>query len=172
MNRITAIFLALFLSFGYIYSQDGTTNGPATNGTESTNLPAMKAIPALTYGHLIGAEFAGLLLPGTGAAHFIIGDTRDGFLTLGASACSVLIYAGAQLLLQNGTIDSPWVYNPLHYGSMLLFASAYLFDMIGTYTYYTDFNNNLKISSKVTVSEDHFGRNELKLNVVSFSLNY
>lgn len=121
---------------------------------------------------MIGAEFAGLLLPGTGAAHFIMGDTQNGFLTLGATACSLLIYTGAELLLQNGAIDSPWIYNPLHYGSMLLFASAYLFDLIGSYSYFSDVNSGLKVSSKVSMTDYRFNKNDINLNVIALSLNY
>ena len=89
-------------------------------------------------GTLVIGETLGVIVPGSGLAHFTMGDSTGGLITLTCTGVSILMYAGAEIAIHTRAIDNPNTYGLLHYGSMALFAAGYLFDIIGAPMYYFD----------------------------------
>ncbi len=98
------------------------------------------------FGTLVLAEFLGAITPGLGMAHFTVGDTRGGLITLGITGVSLALYLSAEIMIETRTIDNPTTYGIMHYGAMGLFLVSYLYDLIGTPVYTVNYNNRFTAS--------------------------
>ncbi len=90
--------------------------------------------------YLLSGEIAGLCLPGSGLAHFIVGDTGTGFTILGATAISAGVAAGTYYSVKNGYLKDKTVSYCLYGAAAAVVLTVYLCDIIGAPLYF--FNNN------------------------------
>lgn len=171
------------------------TDSPSTEGdTVITDSPQLKPTPVIiettpvipivrpvgerpiSVGRLIAAEALGICLPGSGLAHFTIGDTRGGIITLAITGISALTFIGAEIAVETRTIDDPNLYGALHWGSIALFAGGFLYDVIGAPIYYINYNKkinktiayikpiDIEIDNYVMLENKGFGVSFAKLN--------
>ncbi len=94
-------------------------------------------------GTLALAEFLGAITPGLGMAHFTVGDTRGGLITLGMTGLSLALYLSAEIMIETRTIDNPNIYGIMYYGSFAVYGAAILYDLLGTPVYVRKYNQNL-----------------------------
>ena len=189
--QLTIIFFFIFFIFKPLFSEtclnisqpllafDGKQEDgliSASNDQKTNNLTLKKFLPdnkkPISLASLIIGELVGLVVPGSGLAHFIVGDSRDGFTVLEISAASILTYVGAEAAVENGIIDDPNIYGTLHYGSILLFAGGYLFDLIGAPVYYFDYNSKISVLSKVEISKKTMLPDEIKFSLVNIGFSF
>lgn len=129
-------------------------------------------------GRLIMAETLGVMVPGSGLAHFTLGDRRGGQIVLGCTAVALLTRVGAEVAVETKRIDDPNVYSSLYYGSIGIFLAGYLYDIIGAPVYYVNYNNDVRNSVSYFhsmevdyVAYEHAG-GEMALNVLNFSIEF
>ncbi len=122
--------------------------------------------------NLIIGGITGLCLPGSGLAHFIVGDAGGGFTVLGISFFSAAVFLGTQYCAKENIITDPDAYKALTYGSIGLFALGYLFDLIGAPIYYFNYNSKISFIPKIEFSDSLSFNNELKVNFVTISSRF
>ncbi|MCK4777821.1 MAG: hypothetical protein KAS39_05530 [Actinomycetia bacterium] len=82
-------------------------------------------------GRIIWGQILGVMLPGSGIAHYMTGGIAGGILTNIFATTGLLGIVGSRYAWNNGKITSLKTYQGLLAGSVIMFLSAYLFDVIG-----------------------------------------
>lgn len=131
----------------------------------------------LNIGNLILAESLGLLIPGSGLAHFTLGDATGGRIILACTGVSALLYLTAEVGIETRMIDDPNIYNSIRYGSIALFTAGFLFDLIHAPIYYKKHNESLNTVSYFKALEPQYtayqwNDDSINLNVINLGLSF
>lgn len=117
-------------------------------------------------GRLIGAEFAGLCLPGSGLGHYIVKDPKGGILVniLAGSALALTIANEYSLEYWDAyRKDSAELYSIINYSAKLIFVAGYLYDLIDTPIKWNAFNKGLRKELGLTLLPSNDGGAMLSL---------
>jgi hypothetical protein len=121
------------------------------------------------------AEFLGAITPGLGMAHFTVGDTRGGLITLGMTGMAAVVYLSAEILIETRTIDDPLIYGVMRYGSLGLYGAAVIYDLVGAPIYVM--NHNRQLTTQVNTLKPYAAQNisgkvDLGINMIEFELSF
>lgn len=164
-------------------SQSVSTGGNTANTPVSQN-PVLdlniSGKKPLTPANLVMAEFLGAIVPGSGLAHFSLGDQRGGKITLLCTGVAALVYFGAEIAIETRSIDgpnAPNIYGALHYGSMGIFLAGYLYDLLGAPLYYKKYNAELNTTTSLRpLSVDYHAydweKDEMNLSVMRLGIQF
>jgi len=91
------------------------------------------------------AEFAGVCLPGSGLAHYIVKDKKGGLLVNALAVGGIGLYVANEYGLEFWyRKDSAVFYGAMRYVSMAVFLAGYIYDLVDAPFKWSRYNQNLK----------------------------